>query len=319
MKKHFYMIFPVFFIMLVLGLSFMNSCAVVKSPSGGPKDTIAPVIEGVYPSQSEINFSDDYVDLLFSKYMNKGKVAGNIFIQPELKFEPSWWGRRLRINFLEERDSNTTYAISLGTDYVDYHGNKPASAFSLIFSTGMKIDSGRIVGKLFGEKPDGYFIYAYNLDKISEDTLNFSNQKPDYREPDYREPDYKIQCGTSGEFLLNALKPAKYRLIAINDKFSDGLYSQGIDEFSSTTQDFVVDSQNEDVPFASFLKGEIIDRIPPELQSVYAKNARSIIATFSESLDSTSIIPSNFTIIDSLYQNNVGVEFVHFESEEKRN
>jgi uncharacterized protein (DUF2141 family) len=309
MKKQIYMIFPPLFLTIILAAGLVNSCAVVKTPSGGPKDTISPVIEGIYPPQSEINFDEDYVDLLFSKYMNKGKVAGNIFIQPELKFEPSWWGRRLRINFLEERDSNTTYAVSLGTDYTDYHGNKPASAFSLIFSTGMKIDSGRIVGKLFGEKPDGYFIYAYNLDKINKDSLDFSSQKPDY----------KIQCGTSGEFVLNALKPGKYRLIAINDKFSNGLYSAGIDEFSAANQDFIVDNQNDNIPFASILKGELIDRISPELQSVYAKNAKSIIATFSESLSSESVIPSNFSVLDSLSEKNVEVKFARFESPEKHN
>ncbi len=309
MIKQKYMIFPLLIILLAIWIGLLGSCAVIKPPSGGPKDTIPPEIVGIYPLQSQINFKEKHVDLLFSKYMNKGKVASNIFIQPELRFEASWWGRRLRINFVQELDTNTTYAVSLGTDYTDHRGNKPRTAFSLIFSTGTKIDSGRIVGKLFGENPDGFFIYAYNLDKVSSDTLDFTSLKPDY----------KIQCGTSGEFTLKALKPAKYRIIAINDKFGDGLYSAGIDEFSSANQDFPVNDENLNIPFASILGGVIIDKSPPALQSAYAKNARSIIATFSESLDSLSIIPSNFTIKDSLASKEIQVKFAHFESQEKRN
>jgi len=273
----------------------LASCAVQIPPSGGPPDKTPPEIINTYPSPNTVNFKEDYVSFEFSKYMNKSQVVENLFISPDVEVNYDWSGKSLEIEFLEELKLNTTYSISLGTDYSDLKGNKPQMAHSIIFSTGSVIDSGIIAGKLFDKNPDGVFIFAYLLDGINSDTLNPAHTKPNYR----------TQVGSSGKFVLRALKPGKYRVFAVNDRMKDGIYDIGVDGIASAADDYDV---NYDTTHNIFMKiGPPIDETGPMLYNVEAFSSGVVLAEFSESLDSSSISRKTFSIIDSSRQEELQV------------
>ncbi len=267
-------------------------CANIQAPSGGPPDTTPPLVNTIDLEENTIYFSQDRIRLRFSKYMNRNSVLENLYILPTTKLSYRWSGKDLTIRFEEELRENTTYSLNIGSDFADLKGNKPEDAFNIIFSTGDVIDTGRIAGRVFASNPQGLFIFAYNITDIDADTLNFLTTPPEY----------KVQIGSSGNFVINGLKDGAYRLIAVLDKFKDGMLSDGQDQFSTSLFDAIVNNGvSQDIVFRF---GRNADFTPPTLFSAEAANDRTIKVFFSEQLDSTSITIGQFSLLDSVSQEN---------------
>lgn len=281
MKRPYFISFS--FILLVL-----FGCANPQPPSGGPPDETAPEIVRTEPLSGAINFDGDAVAVEFNKYMDKNSVNENIFISPSVKVEYDWSGKGLDIEFEEPLDSNTTYAITFGTGYTDYYEkNPPARAYSIIFSTGSVIDSGKIRGKLYDEEPSEIYIFAFRIDNIDPDTLDITHTPPRYF----------TQVGTSGEFEINALKDGLYRVFAVRDKFKNRVVDFGIDGFASAHRDFEV--RNATSEFVNLRIGPPVDVTGPMIYGAEAVSENRIIASFSEDLDIESIKSNSFILTDS--------------------
>lgn len=277
-------------------LLFIASCAFQQAPSGGPPDKTPPEILETEPLNSTLNFKKDVVSFRFSKYMSKSTVIDNLNISPECKYDFSWSGKSLEIEFLEKLDTNTTYTINFGTEMTDLKGNKPTESYSFIFSTGNKLDSSIIKGILYDKRPEGVYVFGYKIDKLNPDTLNILKVKPDYR----------IQVGSSGKFELKALKSGTYRLFAIKDINKDGIYDEGTDVFSSSTNDVKITDSNN-TGWIAIRKGDIIDKIGPMLYSAEAVSRNRIIASFSKPIDKFSVSGNSFSLTDSLGKKDVQI------------
>lgn len=266
---------------------FLISCANEQPPSGGPPDKEPPRVLSFDPIQMTRSFSTDKITIEFSEYVQKSTVAENIFITPRIPFELDWSGRYIDVKFTQPLESNTTYTVSLGADYTDLKGNKPAESFALTFSTGINIDSGTINGKIYELSPSGIYVFLYPLGAINEDTLN----------PSHTEPRYITQTGSSGDFTFHALPDGEYRLIAVRDQYKDRLFSLGTDGFGTTWKKVTVNKSQS--PFVVLRCGEPKDIIKPALYNVEAKSTTHIQLEFSEELDTSSIRPNLFMIMDT--------------------
>lgn len=271
----------------IFSAAFLYSCANIQAPSGGPQDKTPPSIVEVSPADKSINFSNNSINIVFDKYMERSKVIENLQISPTAEAEYSWSGKELEIEFSKPLEDNTTYSISLGTDYTDFKGNKPDQGFSVIFSTGNYIDSGMIDGKIISPKPEGAYVFAYRLDNINPDTLS----------PMRKIPDYKIQLGANGNFELKALKDGTYRLFVVRDQFKDGLVNENSDAFACATKDFIVKDAKSSS--AVFSLGGFVDKTPPTLYSAEAINQKSVMIYFSEAIDSIYFNKNNIYVSDS--------------------
>ncbi|MBK9249422.1 MAG: Ig-like domain-containing protein [Ignavibacteria bacterium] len=264
-----------------------GACANSQAPSGGPPDKEPPEITEFTPNNGTLNFREEYATLRFSEYVNKSKVAENVYLSPPKRLEYSWSGREVEITFAEPLDSNTTYALTLGTEYEDLSNNKPAQAFTLIFSTGNHLDSGIIHGKLTSDAPSGVFIFLYPLSGINPDTLN----------PETTKPKYRTQVGTSGTFEFRALPAGKYRMFAIKDEYKDQLYSVGIDGFGAPLSD--IQLRQDSIPTINLRLGVAVDNTRPQLYDVKAIDPTIIEVTFSEDIDTASLTQGNYILRDS--------------------
>lgn len=272
-----------FFVLLLL-----YSCANVQAPSGGPPDVTPPEIESTYPKNGTINFDGKKVELQFTKYMNKNSVLENLYIQPLTSAEFDWSGKRLSVEFKESLLPNTTYLINLGTDYTDFRNIKPSEAFSLIFSTGEIIDTGKINGLVIDKNPQGIFIFAYDITHIDTDTFRLT----------YALPKYRVQVGSSGNFTLQGLTDGKYRLIAVKDQFKDLILNENQDFYSTAFQDFSVKNGKSDD--ALFRFGKIVDFSPPKLFSAEFESNNKVKLFFSENILINNLSSSSIAIFDSL-------------------
>lgn len=260
-------------------------CANQLPPPGGPPDKTPPEIVATTPQVRTLNFREKSIVLEFSEYVNRSQAQDNIFISPPVKTEYDWSGRELEIAFLEDLQPQTTYAVTVGTEYSDLLGNKPASSYTLIFSTGDRLDSGLIRGKVESGDPAGAFVFLYPLNGLQADTLN----------PGVTKPKYRTQVGANGTFEFQALPAGSYRLLAVRDEFRNEVFDAGTDAFGTTTKDIVL-PEGETVQVA-FRLGPATDNTPPQLYNVTPVSQRLLRLELSENPDTVSIQPASFTVV----------------------
>ena len=138
---------------LILGaLMFPSGCAnTTTPPSGGPKDTIPPVLKKVEPLPAMVNVSASKsktkLRFTFNEYV-KVKDANSIFLSPPLEKKPKSVirGKSLEVSFESDLDSNTTYTLDITGAIVDNNEGNPFPGYTLVFSTGPRIDSMCVTG-----------------------------------------------------------------------------------------------------------------------------------------------------------------------------
>ncbi|MBL7998871.1 MAG: Ig-like domain-containing protein [Candidatus Kapabacteria bacterium] len=294
-------------VVVVLGLCFfLSSCANVQAPPGGPEDKTAPFVDTSGLASGTVNFAAKELWVQFSEYVDKGKVIENIFLSPEKRLEYSWSGKELTIRFAEPLDSNTTYSLTLGTDYTDLRGNKPASAHTIVFSTGSRLDSCTIQGTLDDANPAGVYAFLYPLSGINPDTLDYTKTKPRYR----------TQVGTDKSFIFKALTPGLYRVVAVRDQLKNGLYDQG-DGYGTMTHDITL--QQGEPTVVKLRVGNTLQIQAPELIEVRSSSSRTLEAFFSTPIDTLSVDAKHWIVSDTLDVNPMKVLAAHISTRSPKN
>ena len=151
MKKLFEKYFPAIPVLLVLGpVLFSHSCAnTTTPPSGGPKDTIPPVIVKLYPypGSKMVPVHKTQLVFTFNEYVVV-KDQQSIFLSPPMEKPPKYRmkGKTLVIYFESDLDSNKTYTLDLTNAIADNNEGNMFPGYNLSFSTGNHVDSMYITG-----------------------------------------------------------------------------------------------------------------------------------------------------------------------------
>jgi hypothetical protein len=274
-------------LLLITGL-ILSGCANQLPPRGGPMDKVPPQIVEAYPASGTTNFSDDHIEFVFSKYIDKRTLQDALFISPaiegQLQFD--WTGTSVTINFPGKLKKNITYVVTVGTDLQDYNNhNKMSQAFNLTFSTGSKIDKGEITGRVFDSKPNGIMIYAY---MVGDSIVN----------PMVRKPDYISQTGDAGTFKLLGLMPAVYRVFAVRDQYKEFIYRPEDDDIGMPALDVKLTETDTLFRNLNFFITKL-DTVRPRLVTASIIDKNHILVNFTKEVDSTIIRSNNFLITDS--------------------
>ena len=107
-----------FFLSVILLFPFIliGSCAQIGLPTGGVKDTLAPVLIKAIPDNKSINVQSPYLSFTFNEYINVEDLQQNLIISPLQNKNPNITANPKTIN-LKFRDSllpNTTYTLNFG-------------------------------------------------------------------------------------------------------------------------------------------------------------------------------------------------------------
>ena len=136
---------------LILGsLMFPWGCAnTTTPPTGGPKDTIPPVLRKVEPLPATVHVPTKKTKLrfTFNEYV-KIKDANGVYLSPPLEKKPKAVikGKSLEVSFESDLDSNTTYTLDLTGALADNNEGNLFPGYTLVFSTGAQIDSMCLTG-----------------------------------------------------------------------------------------------------------------------------------------------------------------------------
>jgi hypothetical protein len=286
----------------VVASFLLTSCAGQVAPSGGPPDTTRPKIISTFPLPGTLGFHDNKIAIGFDKYIRSTKVQEAIFISPHISHLTYDWGYKdVEIHFTDTLRPATTYILIIGTDAEDVHGNKLAHSFALPFSTGDKIDSASITGRIFDRNPAGVMLFAYRLNDRDADTLSPSRTKPDFL----------TQTGSDGTFALLNLPPGSYRLCAVDDEYKNLLYDLQTDRYGVLPGDLSLPGESSSLRNVQFLMS-IADTSSPFLSSVKALSRRQLLFRFNKPMDPATVTPSSITIADTLSRNSLSVFDVSF-------
>ncbi|MEJ7643154.1 MAG: Ig-like domain-containing protein [Chryseolinea sp.] len=192
----------------VVCMLFALSCARVTSPTGGPKDSIPPILIQSNPKHGEINFIGQQIDLTFNEALILNTPKDQIIITPAVgkDFEATLKKNKVTIRFDNPLTANTTYSVNLREAIQDITEKNPAENVHIAFSTGEYIDSLSIAGSLY-ELLTSAPVKDGTVALYEKDTFNIFRHKPIF----FTKTDNK------GYFELSNLKPGNYFIYAIVD------------------------------------------------------------------------------------------------------
>src|SRR5690554_1598233 len=179
---------------LVTLLLLVAGCATPVPPSGGPPDTTPPEVVATEPETGSVNVEGRTVRIEFSEWVNERSFENALVVTPEpagrLSF--TWRRRSVEVTFPEPFRPNTTYVLTIGTEFRDFGGTRLTSPVTIAFSTGPTINQGRISGRVLepqeGLPVEGIDVYAYDGPPAAS--------SPPTTLPDA--PAYRTQTGSDG-------------------------------------------------------------------------------------------------------------------------
>ena len=263
MKKYLSNLIPAIPVAIILGtMIFSHSCAnTTTPPSGGPKDTIPPVITEVYPALGAINVPvhGTKLEVKFNEYVTV-KDPKSLFLSPPLEKTPKYKlkGKGVVITFESDLDSNKTYTLDLTNAIADNNEGNMFPGFTMVFSTGSQIDSMMVTGIVQDcntlQPVKGATVMLY---KDHADSAIF-----------LRRPDAAVKTDDWGFFCLRNIQDTVYRMYAVFDENNNNLY----------------ESETEKVAFIDtlFRPVTVVNDSLPEIQKYDMKDTSSCLARKNE-------------------------------------
>lgn len=199
-----------------------SSCANTSgAPTGGPRDSIPPVILGTTPDTNAVNVPrvKTEIVLTFNEYVQVKEASKNIFLSPPQKKAPQSKikGKSVVITFPEDLDSNCTYALNFGNALADNNEGNVLANYVFSFSTGNTIDSMLISGTVLDNETllplKGVSVALY---ENPTDSCMMNNL-----------PSAITRSDEWGYFCLRNLKPVPYAVYAFKDDVSNHKYDMG--------------------------------------------------------------------------------------------
>ncbi len=219
MKKFLSRFFPLIPVGIILStMIFSHSCAnTTTPPSGGPKDTIPPVITELYPVPGAVNVPTQKTKLVltFNEYVTI-KDAKSLFLSPPLEKSPKYKlkGKSVVLTFESDLDSNKTYTLDVTNAIGDNNEGNMFPGYTLVFSTGDRIDSMMVTGLVQDcntlQPLKGATVMLY---KDHADSALF-----------LKRPDAAVKTDQWGFFCLRNIQDTLYRMYAIWDENNNNKY-----------------------------------------------------------------------------------------------
>ena len=215
-------IYNILIFLAVAGLCYFltvagSGCAQIGMPTGGPRDTIPPVLLNSNPPNGTIHFTGNKIVFTFDEYVHLQDLQKSLLTAPVPKIIPNITSK-LKTVSIKIRDTlqpNTTYSFQFGNAIQDINENNPIHDFTYVFSTGNYIDSlqfhGNVILAETGKVDSTLLVFLYK--NLSDSAV--------YKE----KPRYIARVDTSGNFKFKNLAEGTYNLFALKDESGQKMYN----------------------------------------------------------------------------------------------
>ena len=201
-----------------------HSCAnTTTAPSGGPKDTIPPVLVKITPPSGSTNFptAGGKIALQYNEY-TVVKTATDILLSPPTRRRPiaKVKGKNIVVTLQDTLRADQTYTIDFGNALADNNEGNLAPRLVYAFSTGEVLDSLYFTGTVINSQnlqPVKAALVAAYIDQSDSACFN-------------ARPDAAVKTDDWGFFVLRNLRDTVYQLFVYSDKDNDYKYNPDEDE-----------------------------------------------------------------------------------------
>ncbi|MEO8117475.1 MAG: Ig-like domain-containing protein [Bacteroidota bacterium] len=233
---------------IIAWIGGLSSCANIIPPTGGPKDTIAPVLVGALPADSSRNFITKKITLNFDEYVQLSSNFGDEIVVSPYPLLPPLFEARLKTVTIKLRDTlkpNTTYSIDFGNAIQDVNELNTIKNFDYVFSTGNYIANGTLSGKVIeaetGETDSTLIVILHsNLQDSAVKKLR---------------PDYFAKLNGSGNFVFHHLPNEKFSVYVLPNDYSKK-YDDSTKMFAFLNEPVKIDSSRQSITLYAFREFE---------------------------------------------------------------
>lgn len=210
----------------------LSRCASMMTPTGGPRDSLPPVIVQMLPDNFSTNLptvNTGKIYIEFDEFVQIKDQQKEFYTSPAMKKKPTVTqrGRGIVIQLRDTLQPNTTYALNFGSAIRDNNEGNPLYSMRYVFSTGPEIDSMVL---------SGYTADGYRADSVSKSFIWFFPADSVEMTPEYDSTIFKhapsviARAETNGIFIAQNLKPIPYRIYAVEDRNDNQMYEPGTDQ-----------------------------------------------------------------------------------------
>ncbi len=215
---------PLFIVTVLAWIVIISSCANQGMPTGGPRDSIPPVLVSTQPEYRALNYDNNEVRFTFNEYVVTDQISDVLVVSPPLEKRPTVRTRSktLIVQFNEELKDSTTYSLDFKNSIEDNNERNPLKNLRFSFSTGDTFDSLRVAGKV---------VNGFNMDPVEGSLVLLHDNLHDSTIFTER-PDFIAKTDELGIFMIDNIPSGTYHLFAINDANSDLKYNEGAEEIA---------------------------------------------------------------------------------------
>lgn len=189
------------------------------SPTGGEKDTTAPIDTVLIPGNYSVGFSSKSIYIEFDEYIRLNDIHSQLVISPPVQTRPEIKVKKkaITLEFQEELLPQTTYTLNFGDGIVDYNEGNPALDLIYVFSTGNELDSMafscKVTDALSTKAKEGIKVLLYDSDI---DSLPFLEK-----------PLYFGRTNKDGQALIKNMRAGEYKVCVLEDQNGNYLIDPG--------------------------------------------------------------------------------------------
>lgn len=226
------------------GLISGPGCANIIPPSGGPRDSLPPILAKAAPQDSARNFNGNRITLTFDEFVELQNAQQALIVSPLPKNFPevSYRLNTVTIKLKDSLESSTTYTFNFGDAIKDFTEGNVLKNFTYTFSTGNYIDSLELKGKLVlaeTGKPDTTLIVMLHTN-------------PDDSAVVKEKPRYIARLDGKGSFTFKNLPPKTFYLYALKDDGGTRRYFDDKQLFAFADKPVVINGKNEAVTLYAY-------------------------------------------------------------------
>ena len=235
------------FIVIGFCIAALNTgCANAIAPSGGPRDSLPPVLINVTPKDSSENFNAKRVTFSFNEFVQIDNVHDNLVVSPVPKQEPVIESKlkTVTIKIKDTLEENTTYSYDFGNAIKDINEGNPLKHFTYVFSTGAYIDSLELMGNVeIAETGLTDSTLIVMLHRSGDDSALIKQK-----------PRYIAKLDSMGRFHFRHLPPGVFYMYALKDDGGQKKYLSKKQLFGFADEPVTVGNNNKPVTLYAYLE-----------------------------------------------------------------
>ncbi len=272
-----------FLIIAVLYNLFITApgCANMIPPTGGPRDSLPPVLLNATPRDSSLNFNSKRIIFTFDEYVQLQDVQQNLIVSPVPKNTPTVEHRlrNVTVTLRDTLEENTTYTLNFGNSIRDNNEGNPLKNFTYSFSTGQQLDSFSLTGNVTlaetGKVDSTMIVMLHN--NLADSSVSKGR------------PRYIARVDGKGNFYFQNLPEGTFRLYALKDEGGMRRYGSRSQLFAYADDPVTIPHNDSSIQLRAFIDTVELDDDLPASQPQSNANAQPKRITYSTNLINNSV------------------------------